>query len=309
MAKIAALAAFLNSAAFLDRKTAHEVLQVNDLDLPRGAVTEVIGPRSSGRGALLHKILAASIAEGETCALIDASDGFDPTSAAANGVNLDRIFWVRCGGRADHAMTAADWILHAGGFGAVALDLCEIALEALRQIPLSWWYRFRNAIQHTRTAFVVVAGAHLTGSCAARILAMEQGRPLWSSAVPTKSPQPATATTTVTFSSRQTQRLGETGYPFDSRNRHDSDLVGRTPWSARDAPVPLPEAKPGGSARARAPAPLGSADDAYVSEADSYLGEISWNGTSSLLEGIGVTLVSRKPEAAKPARYEARLAE
>jgi hypothetical protein len=245
MAKLTALAAFLDSAVCLDRKTARDVLQVNDLDLPRGAITEVNGPRSSGRAALLHKILAASIAEGETCALIDGSDGFDPTSATANGVSLDRIFWVRCGGRTDHAMTAADWILHAGGFGAVALDLCEIAPEPLRQIPLSWWYRFRNAIQHTRTAFVVVAGAHLTGSCAARILAMDPGRALWSNAV---------------------------------------------------SGIPL--------ANARGSEAMNLSRDRQGAVVKNYTGQ----GTSSLLEGIGVTLLSRKPEAAKPARYEARLA-
>ena len=49
-----------------------------------------------------------------------------------------------------------------------------------------------------------------------------------------------------------------------------SDLVGRTPWSARDALVPLPEAEPEGSAdpegTPRAPAPLGLLKSARLSQ-------------------------------------------
>jgi hypothetical protein len=43
------------------------------------------------------------------------------------------------------------------------------------------------------------------------------------------------------------------GYLLDSGNRSGDGLVGRSPWTARDALVPLPEAEAGASARARAP--------------------------------------------------------
>ena len=66
-------------------------------------------------------------------------------------------------------------------------------------------------------------------------------------------------------------RIQEGGYPLHSGNRHGGGLVGRTPWSARDALVPPPAPEPGGSERAWAPAPLGSADDDYLSEADTHL--------------------------------------
>lgn len=140
---------------------------------------EVTGARSSGRTAFLHAVLKASISRGETCAVIDAADSFDPESAAANGVNLDRIFWVRCQGRADHAMKAADWILHAKGFGVVVLDLCEVAPEILRKVPFSWWYHYRNAIENTPTICMVIADQHVTGACATRVFAMDRVRPIW----------------------------------------------------------------------------------------------------------------------------------
>jgi hypothetical protein len=178
-----------SSLAVLQRKTAQiEDSLLLSLDvpdprlraLPRGAMTEITGARSSGRTAFLHSVFATATALGETCAMVDSAGAFDPVSAAANGVDLDRIFWVRCQGRADRAMKAADWIVHAGGFGVVALDLCEMAPEVLGRIPLSWWYRFRNAVENTRTVFLITADRHITGSATARIFGLDGPRPLWS---------------------------------------------------------------------------------------------------------------------------------
>ena len=64
--------------------------------LPRGCLTEICGPASSGRTTVLLAALAAATRRGEFCALIDASDALDPHSAAAAGIDLDRLLWVRC---------------------------------------------------------------------------------------------------------------------------------------------------------------------------------------------------------------------
>ncbi len=64
--------------------------------LPRGSLTEICGAASSGRTSLLLTALAAATQRGETCALIDTSDALDPESAAAAGVDLARLLWVRC---------------------------------------------------------------------------------------------------------------------------------------------------------------------------------------------------------------------
>ncbi|HSR06682.1 MAG TPA: hypothetical protein VLM42_05995 [Bryobacteraceae bacterium] len=66
--------------------------------LPRGAITEIHGEASSGRTSLMLAALAAATQRGETCALIDATDAWDPQSAAAAGVDLGRVLWVRCNG-------------------------------------------------------------------------------------------------------------------------------------------------------------------------------------------------------------------
>ena len=65
--------------------------------LPRGCLTEICGPASSGRTTLLLAALAAATRRGECCVVVDASDALDPHSAAAAGVELDRLLWVRCG--------------------------------------------------------------------------------------------------------------------------------------------------------------------------------------------------------------------
>src|SRR5579864_4132593 len=64
--------------------------------LPRGAITEIVGPASSGRTTLLYSILAEATARGEACALVDASDAFDPASAAAAGADFQQLLWIRC---------------------------------------------------------------------------------------------------------------------------------------------------------------------------------------------------------------------
>ena len=64
--------------------------------LPRGCLTELCGPASSGRTTVLLAVLAAATRRGEFCALIDASDSLDPHSTAATDIDLDRLLWVRC---------------------------------------------------------------------------------------------------------------------------------------------------------------------------------------------------------------------
>src|ERR1700680_235734 len=74
------------------------------IGLPRGAVSEVHGPQSSGRTTLLLSALAQATQREEVCALVDVDDTFDPASAAAAGVALDRLVWIRWGGHAGGAL-------------------------------------------------------------------------------------------------------------------------------------------------------------------------------------------------------------
>ena len=65
--------------------------------LARGCLTEICGTASSGRTSVLLFALARATQRGEVCALVDASDAFDPASAATAGMEMSRLLWVRCG--------------------------------------------------------------------------------------------------------------------------------------------------------------------------------------------------------------------
>ena len=65
--------------------------------LPVGALTEMTGPECSGRTALALSFVAQVTRAEKVCAWVDVSDALSPESAAASGVDLVRLLWVRCG--------------------------------------------------------------------------------------------------------------------------------------------------------------------------------------------------------------------
>jgi recombination protein RecA len=65
--------------------------------LPLGAITEMVGAECSGRTSLALSFVSQMIQAGKVCAWIDVSNALDPESAAATGIDLSRLLWVRCG--------------------------------------------------------------------------------------------------------------------------------------------------------------------------------------------------------------------
>jgi hypothetical protein len=147
--------------------------------LPRGAISEIFGPASSGRTSLMYSMLAYATRHEETCALVDTNDVFAPTAATAADVDFDRLLWVRCAGNLENAFKAADLLLHAGGFGLVILDLGDIAGKEARRIISSWWYRFRRTVEDRPTVLAVISEEACTRSCAAVTLELN-GAAEWS---------------------------------------------------------------------------------------------------------------------------------
>src|ERR1022692_2021359 len=143
--------------------------------LPRGCLTEICGPASSGRTTLLLAALAAATRRGEFCAVVDASDALDPQSAATVGVELDRLLWVRCGENSpqkclEQLLRATDLLLESGGFGLIALDLGDLPQQAARHIPLTTWFRFRRAVEHTSTVLLAIERQSIAGSCSSLLI-------------------------------------------------------------------------------------------------------------------------------------------
>jgi len=140
----------------------------------RGEVSEVIGPRGSGRTSLLVSTLAAATARDEVVAIIDAVDRFDPVSAALAGVDLDRVLWVRGASigvesarpsvveHAVHqAVRALDLVVRAGGFGVVALDLADLPPRAVRALPFATWLRVAHVLEGRDTACLLIGEAQM----------------------------------------------------------------------------------------------------------------------------------------------------
>ena len=157
---------------------------IPDIDLPRGCLTEIAGPASSGRTSLMVSTLAQATARGEWCALVDAEDAFDPSSAAAAGVALERLIWVRCGHNAEHALNAADLLIQGGGFGVVVLDLGDTPPQTARRISMTSWFRLRRAVEHTPTVLVSVARQSNARTCASLVLECSRERAVWRGTAP-----------------------------------------------------------------------------------------------------------------------------
>jgi recA bacterial DNA recombination protein len=174
--------------------------------LPRGCLTEICGPASSGRTTLLLATLGAATRRGEFCVVVDASDALDPHSAAAAGVDLDRLLWVRCGESSplrehspqrhrdtekkslknqiqsrsknqfehclEQVLRATDLLLESGGFGLIVLDLADLPPQAARRIPLTTWFRFRRAVENKPTILLAIEQHPIAGSCSSVLLQM-----------------------------------------------------------------------------------------------------------------------------------------
>ena len=151
----------------------------------RGEVSEITGVRSAGRTSVLVASLAAATQREEVVALVDTFDRFDPPSAAAAGLDLTRVLWIRGHAltgfserpvfrpgesaglktrRSEYLLTAlqkavraCDLIIRAGGFGLVALDLADVPTRALRSLPWTTWRRIAHATEGRETAVLLLS--------------------------------------------------------------------------------------------------------------------------------------------------------
>lgn len=153
---------------------------------PRGQVSEIVGPASSGRTSIVCSLMASATRQGELAALVDVLDRFDPPSAAEAGVVLDQVLWVRghdvqaeqpalspdweparprtgltvptpAGQALDRAVKALGLVLSAGGFGLVVFDAADVPVRALGQLPFTTWLRLQRMIEGTDTACVLLS--------------------------------------------------------------------------------------------------------------------------------------------------------
>jgi hypothetical protein len=177
--------------------------------VPRGQVSEVVGPSSSGRTSLAWAALAAATLRGESVALIDTFDRFDPPTAHACGIDLSRLLWVRGqaisktsgaidpawlpGVRAvngpgtflerviDRAVKALNLVVQSGVCTFVVLDFIDVPAVALRRLPASTWFRIERAIEGSDTAVLLLSTTPIARSAGGRSIHLggEGTRVMW----------------------------------------------------------------------------------------------------------------------------------
>jgi recombination protein RecA len=250
--------------------------------LPVSGTSEITGTRSSGRTSIAMAYLAERTREGHVCAWIDVSGELSPEAALADGIDLDRVLWIRCSGapepistpvsqvskpqpvpgmhvvdaafpeakpnlrpynptrrtavgtpgapnrplaspqrtvqvatdrqpsrrgnlvlrpravperqkaavtqtsfvkarkpwsRLEQAIKSVDLLVQAGGFGAIVLDLGSIAPQFARRIPLATWFRWRAALERTRSSLIVLSQMGCSGSAAELVLRVQADLP------------------------------------------------------------------------------------------------------------------------------------
>jgi hypothetical protein len=155
--------------------------------VPRGQLSEIAGPLSSGRTTVLLALLAAATRRGEIAAIVDTFDRLDVASAMAADTDLARLLWVRgdsVSGAAlvdravDRALKAVTLVLQAGGFGVVALDFADVPLVTLTRLPFTTWMRIQRIVEGSDTACVLVVPQPLARSAGGVTLAVES-RAAW----------------------------------------------------------------------------------------------------------------------------------
>jgi hypothetical protein len=197
--------------------------------LPAGQLSEVVGPASSGRTTLAWQWMAAATRRGDTVALVDTFDRFDPASAVACRLDLDRLLWIR--GQAisktacavdpvwlpgvrtvegpgtmvertlDRALKALNLVLQSGVCPVVVIDLADVPLAALRRIPYTTWLRVQRVIEGSDTTCVLIAPEPLARSVGGITLTLQAPgaagtRPAPAHPVLARGPLPADAVTT-----------------------------------------------------------------------------------------------------------------
>jgi hypothetical protein len=154
---------------------------------PRGQVSEIAGPSSSGRTALLLALVGAATRRGEIAAIVDTLDRLDIASTTVAGIDRTHLLWVR--GQAiagslpgieralDRALKAFTLVLQAGGFGVVALDVADVPAAALTRLPFTTWLRVQRMVEGSDTACVIVAPQPLARSADGLTLVLNSSTP------------------------------------------------------------------------------------------------------------------------------------
>ncbi len=89
--------------------------------LPRGRITEIYGPESSGKSTLAMHVVAEAQRNGGTCAYIDAEHAMDPAYAKVIGVDIDKLL-ISQPDTGEQALEICDMLVRSGAIDVVVID-------------------------------------------------------------------------------------------------------------------------------------------------------------------------------------------
>jgi len=89
--------------------------------IPRGRITEIYGPESSGKTTICQHIVAEAQRMGGTCAYIDMEHALDPNYASRCGVDIDNLY-ISQPDTGEQALEIADALIHSGAVDVVVVD-------------------------------------------------------------------------------------------------------------------------------------------------------------------------------------------
>ena len=89
--------------------------------VPRGRVTEIYGPESSGKTTLCQHIVAEAQRRGGVCAYVDMEHALDPTYAVRCGVDVDNLY-IAQPDTGEQALEIAETLVRSGAMDVVVVD-------------------------------------------------------------------------------------------------------------------------------------------------------------------------------------------
>ena len=127
---------------------------LDDVGIPRAAVTEIIASSAAGPGGilLLYGLLHFAAQRSERVAIIDGKDTFQPKGLPQG--DLQRLLWTRCQ-TAKEAVQAVDLAARDGNFPLIILLLTLNPATELRRIPSTTWHRLQMLVEKSAATLLV----------------------------------------------------------------------------------------------------------------------------------------------------------
>ncbi len=143
---------------------------LDQVGIPRGALTEVVSSPASGPGGalLLYALLHAVAQRKERVVLIDGTDCFAPKGLP--NCDLTRVLWSRCR-VIPEAIKAADLAVRDGNVPLVILLLTLNPAGELRRIPATVWHRLQMIAEKSAVTLLIFTPRAMVGCARLRLTA------------------------------------------------------------------------------------------------------------------------------------------